>query len=411
MNKTNKSRLLVSHVSGRVRMVRWAGCLVVKSDTSGTEKGNMGHVNFLTRPSLDYDSYVTQEDPYVVHSVRSGDQAICVLSSTVELRRFESDSNHEVENTIKIDPPKQVITDPTQGIYIRGGNAITKVYLKSSFEDKKIESFAISGTYESMSARLGLLAAIRKGNGSSRDPCEISLRSYTAEGVLIKNLAFKVDLVQNVEQYLPESILDDAELVKQKAGLRSKLPKKMEMPEPGANPPKKFQSSKGPCVNSLSICIAGHGLLVACLYGKGEKNGVTLYYIKLYAAKAPESWELIDGKDITPPGTTNLKAETLAAFLKSRCTLFEQRDTPACIFWHPTNPESYSLYAFRHGRFMTMVEWGKDPYYIRYLKQGLKCLVPRTEFDYKTNKIIILIQRDHPDKTRSAVFSRIRFTF
>ena len=134
----------------------------------------------------------------------------------------------------------------------------------------------------------------------------------------------------------------------------------------------------------------------------GKHKAVLLYYRLMSNQKAL----LADSKDITPRDESVYKYN-----MKKRCTVFEQRGMPACLMWHPKDPTSYALFVFKNGRFMTMVDWGKDQTFLKYLKGNYTMSVPRSEYDHLTNKILICATRHFNEKNKHVVFARVRFTF
>lgn len=377
-NKDTRFRVLASFANSKARMVRWSGMMYIKSEMQGN-KETLDHVNFLKRNSLFFDSEITYDDIEVSYVLRVGDQALCLNGNILELRTYD-DSGLPLKGDKPAPVPgaEQVVLDPTQALYIRTFSSIHKVFLANTFNDKQIDVHTINEETDVMSARGGMLAYL-KMRGEN-----LFLRKYSPEGYMVTTKEY----ILNYAQVYHDSYRDtEPKAVKPRPMYKAKMNRRESHID----------------VVDANMSIAGSGVLVAIKFKEEMKYTAILFYYRLMSNGRNH---LIDSKDITPKDCSIEKHN-----MRKRCTLFEQRGMPAALIWHPKIPTSYALFVFKNGRLMTMVDWGKDQFFLNNLKGNFTMSVPRTEYDYITNKLLLCTVKHNNEKNKHAVFVRVRFTF
>lgn len=382
----NRFRVIGSYVNSKARMVQWGGVMVVASEKPKGKPESIEHVNFKERPSLDFDSVLTFEDIDILHCARHGDYAIFVKESAIVMSKISDADYYEEISVLKCDPPLQIITDLTQAIYVRTGTSIIKVYLETSFKNRMLDHYFLKeDNCHVISARDSILACLSINRYGAPEHT-LSVKKYSEEGVLISNRSYALDLMEGYNRAY--KVTDEGLSVKT-------IPKKT----------KTAPRSKAPSITHANMCIASAGVLILMKVLDCDVYKCILFY---YRVNTNNRSLLLDSKEVTPKNAKNLKPFNL----KRHATLFEQRGTPAALVWHPDDPTCYSLYAFQNGRFNTLLNWGQDSIFTKRLRGIYEMKVPRTEFDYKTMKLILCTVRNKEGlKNLHAVFMRVRFTF
>ena len=348
--------------------------LYIKSEMQD-KKETLDHVNFLKRNSLFYDSQITYDDVDVTYALRVGDIALCLTGSMVELFKFDG-TGYPIKQDRPFPVPgaDQVVLDPTHALYIKSQTAIHKIVLSTTFANIDFDRYTINCRPSVISARGGMLAYL----GSDEDEETLHLKKYCPDGNNTSNAVFSLGIKGHCQSHYAND--PEPKVKNKKGGIKNTL-----------------------CLKGSNMAIAGSGVIVATKFKFiGKHKAVLLYYRLMSNHKAV----LADSKDITPRDESVYKHN-----MKKRCTVFEQRGMPACLLWHPKDPTSYALFVFKNGRFMTMVDWGKDQTFLKYLKGNYTMSVPRSEYDHLTNKILICTTKHFNEKNKHAVFARVRFTF